>query len=226
MSQPFPNKLKPQLDYIRGMDPAKQAIPFCPNEWNRRTLQPHLRQLFNAIPKLKNGTVTRRQVQYAGNFAHDGRLHWNDFFVVVMIWGYGNDGYGPWRTEHMLQTRDFARIYRKIREHISNNKIEEAYNAPHIDYCGPAFLTKLLYFLGLIFNSDPLPIILDSRVSKSLHKCNDEHFDGNRYFRQNGAARSAGRYVECVNDINQWGQANKFIPDQLEVFLFCPPLDF
>jgi hypothetical protein len=95
-----------------------------------------------------------------------------------------------------------------------------------INRCGPPFFTKLFYFLGIVFGSDPKPLILDSRVAESLLKCNGHGFIAEGYFRQKAAARFVCGYNDYVKDINSWSAANHFNPDQLEMFLFCPPVGF
>jgi hypothetical protein len=171
----FPaHKLKPYLPLIRGLTPASQTIPFCPNNWNTPLLRAHLNPLLASIPQLASGTITRQQVQAAGHLAVRGTLPWDGFFLAVMIWGYGTVGYGPWRTEKMFQTPNVANIFTNIRNHISNNQISAAYAVDavaRINRCGPPFFTKLFYFLGIGFGSSPKPLILDKRVAESLVKC-------------------------------------------------------
>jgi hypothetical protein len=223
----FPaHKLHPYLPQIRGLVPALQTIRFCPNDWNARILAIHWNPLLIAMPQLVSGTITRQQVQQAGALAANGQLSWDSFFLAVMIWGYGTVGYGPWRTEQMFNTQNMAKIFANIRGGISQNRISVAYATAQIDYCGPPFFTKLFYFLGIIFGSNPVPLILDSRVAKSLLKCNGHQFNASNYFRQNGASRCVLGYVDYVTDLNNWSAANNFNPDQLEMFLFCPPVGF
>ena len=227
MPQPFPaHKLQPYLEQIRQANPSQQAIAFYPNNWNIPILDTHFQTLLRTIPQLTSGCITRQWVEQIGNFASQNLIPWDGFFLAVMIWGYGTVGYGPWRTQQMFQTANFANIFASIRNQIQNNNVKEAYNLALIDRCGPPFFTKLFYFLGRVFNSQPLPVILDSRVAASLLKCNGNDFNGVAYFKQKAATRFSLGYMEYVSDVNLWGQANNFSPDQLEIFLFSPPVDF
>jgi hypothetical protein len=227
MPQAFPsNKLQPYLGQIRIKVPASQAILFCANNWNTQTLSKNFQQLLKAIPALSNGCITRQDVVQIGLLANQGKISWDAFFLAVMIWGFGTVGYGPWRTQKMFQTANFQTIYSDIRTHIQHGNILKAYKSAKISYCGPPFFTKLFYFLGKVFKSSPLPVILDSRVSGSLVKCNWNNFDGSIYFKNKGASRFGNGYLNYVTDVNQWSQANGFAVDQLEFFLFCPPIGF
>jgi hypothetical protein len=227
MPQAFPSyKLQPYLGQIRKQAPASQTILFCANNWNTQALSPYLRQLLLAIPALSNGCITRQDVVQIGLLANQGKISWDAFFLAVMIWGFGTVGYGPWRTQQMFQTANFKTIYSDIRTHIQNRNVSKAYESAKISYCGPPFFTKLFYFLGKVFNSNPLPIILDSRVSASLVKCNRDDFDGSIYFKNKGASPFSNGYLNYITDVNQWSKLNGFAADQLELFLFCPPIEF
>lgn len=228
MPQNFPShKLSIYISQIRASNPDVQTILFCPNKWNTTILAPHLASLLKMSPSLVNGSITRLQVAHIGKIAVNNNTiqDWNSFFLAVMIWGYGMTGYGPYRTGLMLSTKNFSKIYRTIRCMIQNNQIQKAYDQAKIDRCGPPFFTKLFYFLGLIYKITPMPLILDSRVSNSLSlkKCG---FANGIYFRQKAAARFGRGYYDYVQDMNYWSIQNHFRPDQLEFFLFCPPIAF
>lgn len=227
MPQPFPaHKLGPYLPQIRRLQPANQEIVFCPSNWNSLALRPYLRHLLQVAPELAKGKITRGQVRQVGVIALRGDVAFATFFLASMIWGYGMVGYGRFRTEKMFSTKKRETILTAVRDAISRGDILSAYSEANLSYCGPAFFTKLFYFLGLVFKSNPLPLILDSRVSANLLKCNGNGFEARNYFRQRGAGRFATGYLDYVMDTNQWARDHNFKPDQLELFLFCPPLNF
>jgi len=228
MVQPFPaHKLGPYLEQIALTQPLVQRITFCPNDWNTLPLQPALSQLQNSTEIIANGYITRGDVTKVGNLAVSERLGWDAFFVSVMIWGFGTVGYGRWRTEQMMATQDFNNIFNNIRTNILLGAIAQAYGAPRINRCGPPFLTKILYFLGKVFcTTNPLPLILDSRVVASLTKCNGNGFAATNYYRTNASGRYLQGYIDYCNDLHSWSQEHNFRPDQLELFLFCPPVGF
>lgn len=227
MPLPFPSYLAPHLANIKARTPATQSIAFCPSNWNSSALSTHWASLYKHAPHLAGGMISRTDVKNIGVLANKGVLLWDTFFFAVMIWGFGMTGYGPWRTEQMFKSKGFAKQFTDIRDAIAKGKIIEAYKAAKIDQCGPAFFTKVFYFLGLVFGRTPLPLILDSRVCASLLKCTDPTFKPvATYFKPNASVRHPTGYDEFCNDLNSWATANGFLPDQLEIFLFCPPVGF
>lgn len=116
----------------------------------------------------------------AGEWRHGSRQV-TDLFVLTMAWGYGNVGYGRYRTRRMLTTDDvvgrletalaplrspalttpdqLADVYRSL----------GWYGSARIRGLGPAFFTKLLYFAGYRYGEVGLqPLILDRRVARAL----------------------------------------------------------
>jgi hypothetical protein len=87
-------------------------------------------------------------------------------FLAVMVWGYGDIGYGPHRVRQMFQSPNFFISLAKVRDLCRNRRLEEAYSAlksAKIRQLGPSFGTKVLTFFH-----DPkdAPAILDSVVGK------------------------------------------------------------
>ena len=87
-------------------------------------------------------------------------------FIAVMIWGYGDIGYGPHRVRQMFQSPNFLPSLVKVRALCKSRKYSEAYSqlkSAKIRQLGPSFGTKVLTFYH-----DPkhAPAILDSVVSK------------------------------------------------------------
>lgn len=233
MSQQLPQKLVPFLPHIRNLYPLNQTIQFNPNDWQDHAAI--LKELAAAYPnEIGKNLTTRAVVMDAGDRANDGQLSWDAFFVAVMLFGFGKTGYGSWRTTQMLKTPDFNGVFSKIRQHLKAGKIKDAYNAAVIDECGPAFFTKLFYFLGWTFKMQPFPLILDARVAGNLVKCNDSNFNSRNYFNYSLNKKgkvvprwSANGYVEYCNDLDAWTtQHDCHTADKIEMFLFDPPSGF
>lgn len=99
-------------------------------------------------------------------------------FLASMIWGYGLVGYGPYRTERVLTRDSTARDEEAIAQlveianiaqstggvaafdHVATRRRE---GTNYLKYLGPAFGTKLLYFLTKASNVQTTPV-LDSVV--------------------------------------------------------------
>lgn len=91
-------------------------------------------------------------------------------FLAVMIWGYGDIGYGPHRVRQMFQSPGFANSVEFLRSKCRDGLTLEAYEFiknSRIRQLGPSFGSKILTFFHA---SDSAPAILDSIVSKWLNK--------------------------------------------------------
>lgn len=99
-------------------------------------------------------------------------------FIASMIWGYGQVGYGPYRTERVLTTSKDAI---KSLVDIANTAQDPEYGGLHafksiagnrksagdyLKYLGPAFGTKFLYFLTKGANGVETTPVMDALVAK------------------------------------------------------------
>jgi hypothetical protein len=117
-------------------------------------------------------------------------------FLVVMVWGQGTTGYGPWRTARILQDNSDAkeRLVRVAR-HLAQDGALEAYRRFGGDYrlrwLGPAFGTKYLYFCPQGPGSPAL--ILDRLVAQWLTKNTSSNFRAGPW-----SPSTYRRYLELV----------------------------
>jgi hypothetical protein len=92
-------------------------------------------------------------------------------FLVVMVWGQGMNGYGPWRTARILQdTPDATQRLATVARHLSQGGALDAYRRfggdCRLRWLGPAFGTKYLSFCPQGPGSPAL--ILDRLVAQWL----------------------------------------------------------
>ena len=91
-------------------------------------------------------------------------------FLAVMIWGYGDIGYGPYRVRQMFESPNFIEGLSAARELCTNRQILEAYaclKKSKIRQLGPSFGTKALAFFH---DRNESPAILDSVVAMWCNK--------------------------------------------------------
>jgi hypothetical protein len=92
-------------------------------------------------------------------------------FVVVMAWGHGTVGYGPWRTARILRdTSDAPERLASVAQQLAERGAVDAYGLLAGDcrlrWLGPAFGTKYLYFCPQ--PAEPQALILDRLVARWL----------------------------------------------------------
>ena len=135
-------------------------------------------------------------------------------FLAVMIWGFGSDARGPFRTRRIIEQKKTGICLENCLAALQKNDIDSAYKAL-IDngpkYLGPAFGTKYIYFAAGSIESNQ-PVILDSLVSIGLKEWGDITFNP-----LNAKSHDYLRYLDYIND-----EADHFsiTPENLEMILF------
>jgi hypothetical protein len=128
------------------------------------------------------------------------------FVVAVMAWGYGEIGYGAWRTSQAMRTPGaLDRIYTAVATACSDGAavgyhLLAAPGRPK--WLGPAFGTKLICFGAYrAIRSGPRPVILDFRVAQTLDRYG-WHFAPERWQHADRPShRGYGSYIGLVENL-------------------------
>ncbi len=129
-------------------------------------------------------------------------------FVVAMIWGYGNVGYGPYRTERVLHSNPQAASC--LRAALGPDPLvgyRWLSGDGRLRWLGPAFGTKWLYFA-----STPRALILDRVVAAWLRS--------HAGCRWNAVPWSASTYQAYLMQMDAWAAALGLEPDLIEQLIF------
>jgi hypothetical protein len=138
--------------------------------------------------------------------------------LAVMAWGYGNVGYGPFRTKKILTSRpDAARCLEQVAQTLERDGAVAAYRrlASSADCrlrgLGPSFGTKFLYF------SQPqchqvTALIFDSLVSEWLFR------EANLYLPCQ--TWRAVTYEAYLSTMQAWSRELGVRPDDVECSIF------
>ncbi|PKB79490.1 MAG: hypothetical protein BZY88_13030 [SAR202 cluster bacterium Io17-Chloro-G9] len=154
--------------------------------------------------------------------------------MASMIWGYVEVGYGPYRTEKGLKSPDAISVLQSAAVSVASGRIRHAYETINkkISWCGPAFFTKFLYFIGLGVKINPLPVILDTQVAGALEKLGkDENWDFNVFTNVSRKRKKkneigsvkpyAEGYIRYVDTLHEWTkELGCPRADYIECFLF------
>jgi hypothetical protein len=145
-------------------------------------------------------------------------------FLASMIWGYGTVGYGAYRTRHMLSTPGADEQLQAAIQSVASGQLIEAYQALQLYKCGPSFMSKFLYAIGLRIGATSLPLILDSIVARSLQRLlASQGVDHRSFFTLDGngmVCRDADGYARYVLLPNEWASTLGVLPDAVELCLF------
>ncbi|MGW2016798.1 8-oxoguanine DNA glycosylase OGG fold protein [Streptomyces sp. NPDC001927] len=117
----------------------------------------------------EGAAISRAQVVAATRDAVKGGV-WSEALVASYVWGQGRTGYGPHRLKEILAEPDVSDVLVKAGGTLREKGAVEAYRVLYgtVRGLGPAFFTKLLYFLDLAMDTPAAPpaLILDQRVAR------------------------------------------------------------
>ncbi|MGI9337104.1 MAG: hypothetical protein ACR2P4_01155 [Gammaproteobacteria bacterium] len=221
---PIPAFIKKQGKNIRKLKTDAPAFEINEASWKKYFAKDA--EVMRLVKKFRNGVSRDKVVACAPKSKKPTYPQLRPLFLAAVIWGYGSNGYGAWRTRKMLRDANIKKVLPLACRHILDGDMEAARKSFVLSWCGPSFYTKFFYFIGRAHNIRPMPLILDSRVIGKLNRkapklaqkiayCKMDENGGIADFRikRNG-------YPLYVNTLNDWAAKMKVKPDQLEMFLF------
>jgi len=117
----------------------------------------------------KSAAISRAQVVAVAREAVK-RGGWSEALVASYVWGQGRTGYGPHRLKEILDEPNVSDALVKAGATLREEGAVAAYRMLYgaVRGLGPAFFTKLLYFLDLAMDTPTVPraLILDQRVAR------------------------------------------------------------
>jgi hypothetical protein len=187
----------------------------APMAWPRKNWIEAFPDRADLLATLPRG-LDRSSLQKVGTSAADDPVSAEFAFIAVMAWGFGNVGYGPFRTKRILtETPGAADRLRSVAEAVARNGAIAGYHRLATDcrlrYLGPAFGTKFLYFTQPT-DRRPRALILDAFVSRWLGRETSRNFDV--------AAWSESTYAQYLDLIHGWAAKLGCEPDLLEYSMF------
>ncbi|MCF3132447.1 8-oxoguanine DNA glycosylase OGG fold protein [Streptomyces olivochromogenes] len=144
------------------------AVEYTPMHWAGVEPWP---DRFSELTQARTAMVSRAQVVAAVGEAVE-RREWSEALVASYVWGQGRTGYGPHRLKEILAEPAVAPALAEAASVLKEDNAAAAYRVLYgaVKGLGPAFFTKLFYFLDLAVDgpSSPRALILDQRVANIL----------------------------------------------------------
>jgi hypothetical protein len=151
----------------------------------------------------------------------------NDFgvmraFLLTMVWGFADTGYGTHRTNNYISSSENIEIIKNAFDYINRNdqdSLKKAFKElTKIKGLGVSYLTKILYFATRAKNQDDYALIFDIRVASSLIKLTTpkEIYE----FVNIGPSSKFKDYQNFNSLIHKLASDNNVEADQLEMYLF------
>ncbi|MDQ0679739.1 hypothetical protein QFZ30_003121 [Arthrobacter pascens] len=198
--------------------PAQRSFPWKGGGW-KRWLPEHS----NAIESLQN-PLGRSGVTKLCSGVSDEHAAMHGF-LAASIWGFGDAGYGPYRTRAILDNNpSFARDllqFAKVAQTLGGlAAFEHAVNGRratrnYFRGYGPAFATKFIYFTTKAAPDVETSPVMDKIVATWFRK----HVPGSALRLDWHSAESYKHYLTCVK---QWANELEITSDEVEQLIFTP----
>lgn len=92
-------------------------------------------------------------------------------FLMTMVWGFSDAGYGTFRTNRYLSSEENKILIKKGIDEMAERNLKSAFKTLlKIPGLNISYLSKILYFAGKAAGIQDYPLIFDIRVSRALVK--------------------------------------------------------
>ena len=191
------------------------SIPQEAFDWDRsranwqRDLAPNS-EFISQLPKEIDRTFLRTLVANGENSVMEK-------FLAVMIWGYGDLGYGSFRVRKMLDSDGFQEKVATVFEMCQQGAVLDSYvflSKSKIDQLGPAFGTKIINFFT---PREVVAPIYDSFISKWMDIYAKDAFPGGSC---SSKVWSRNVYSSYVRFITSHAQKLECFGEDLELVIF------
>jgi hypothetical protein len=138
-------------------------------------------------------------------------------FLVVMIWGYSNLGYGTYRVSRIMSQANFDWIIDNVTDLANSGNPKVAYDflmRHRINGLGPSYSSKFISFNTPRDISAP---ILDSLIMRWIGDYALEDYDGLSIRKMNWNLKTYSHYCDWVR---VYAEKFEIFPDEVELVLF------
>lgn len=143
----------------------EQSFVYSSQKW--KLLDKNFKEL---LSDFVNKEISRLEIIKSYRDYFSGKSEAVKPFLMTLIWGYANTGYGYSRTKPLIKRSVFKNIISAIDE-LKEDKIEIAFEKlQSIKGLGISFISKILYFSSKALEREDYQLIFDSRVASSLLK--------------------------------------------------------
>jgi len=123
------------------------------------------------INHYENLYISRQDVINSYKKFYNDMKEWRTPFLLTMIWGFADTGYGTYRTNNYLSNEANHLLIMDALQAVGHNELEIAYHKlKKIRGLNISYISKILYFASRACNYEEYALIYDIRVAKSLIK--------------------------------------------------------
>lgn len=175
------------------------------------------------IKDYENREITRQNIIDAyRDYYSDSTLSFMKAFLLTMVWGFADTGYGTHRTNRYIRDNENLNKINSALNFIQQDRQDSLKNAfkelKKIKGLGVSYLTKVLYFATRAKHEDKYALIFDIRVAMALVKLTapKEIYE----IVTIGPSPKFTDYQKFNSIIHKLAKDNQVEADQMEMYLF------
>lgn len=200
--------------HIQSLNPLVDSkYLYDGNKWNKLN-----NEAKTLVAVYQNKEITRNHVVKSFKQFYQGEKDYLFPFVMTMIWGFGNSGYGTFRTNKYLGSNENKVIIKRSFNYIADGDIKKAYHLlMKINGLNVSYVSKLLYFATRAKEQKYYTLIFDLRVARSLVKLSNPQISNILQISPSTKYIDFNNY-NCI--IHQWAKEFESEAENIEMFLF------
>ncbi|MFZ4102771.1 MAG: hypothetical protein ACOYKR_12555 [Sphingobacterium thalpophilum] len=154
----------PFISQIKALKTLEQGFTYNPARWKGLTEAHRL-----LLSPYQNRLIKRNDVIKSFQEYFEGRCDILKPFLLTMVWGFGETGYGNHRTNIYISTPANIELIESAVEAVKLADFEKGFNLlKKIKFLGVSYITKVLYFASKAANHASYCLIFDIRVATNL----------------------------------------------------------
>lgn len=155
---------KYQKEIQQLQESGQSSFIYNPTRWAK--LLPEAKEL---VKEFEQKDVSREDVIQAYTAYYNGKQTVLYPFVLTMIWGFADTGYGTYRTNKYIESEANRLLIQLALDAIQEEQLEKAYKAlKQINGLNISYISKVLYFATKSLNHPNYALIFDIRVARAL----------------------------------------------------------
>ena len=190
--------------------PAQEGFDWTPSKHNWEKAFPIHSKFFSDLPSEIDRVAVRKICESA-------KYSILEKFLSVMVWGYGDRGYGPYRVTQMLNQENAEEILTQADEICRKGEPKVAYDLfkqNRIRILGPSYASKFITFCTPRQIGAP---IFDSLIAMWIEEFAKKDFLGVPTSSENWNLKTYSKYWDWVK---QHSDELGYFPDEIELVLF------
>jgi hypothetical protein len=205
------SQYKEQIKVLNPLEDSKFIYDSV--RWNK--LNNEAKTLVSAY---ENKEISRKDVIKAFADFYEGKKEYLYPFVITMIWGFANTGYGTFRTNKYLDSHENKAHIKSAFNYIAEGNINKAYHLlMKIDGLNVSYVSKLLYFATRARNQANYALIFDIRVARAMVRLLDSGITEFLDIKPSSKYKDFESYNALIH---KWANELNVEAENVEMFLF------